>query len=704
MTLVIKSKFDSRVGRIIIFFCIFLTICSVLNATPPVVLEEGKNNYSIGLNLDLLEDIDRQWNLNDIMSLEISQKFTPSKDSVTNFGFTKSAIWLRFHLINNLPIHKELILEVAYPLVDHIEFYFPVSNGRYQMKKGGEEVLFQNLEIKYPNPLFNITIQPGEEQIIYIRYYDEGSVSFPLVLWDTKTFMEKSNRQQYVLGLYYGIILAMILYNLFLLLSTKDKAYFYYILYVASIAVFLMINNGLAQEYFWPNASSWWNNRSIIIFGYLAAFWILQFSKTFLHMKKNSPVLKKIFTVVMGVIVLEIGLTFFIDYTLQASMFVIIISVGFLMVLLAGVLCWRAGYSPARYFLLAFFTFIAGGILLSLRVLKILPSFFLTENSAQIGSAMEVILLSFALGDRINLMKFQKEKAQQETLKAQNETLRVQRGLNEELEIRVEDRTRQLNDKNRQITDSILYAQKIQESILPSIIDFHFFFPKSFIFWEPRDIVGGDFYQIYPLKDGFLLILADCTGHGVPGGFMTMLSSSTLRNIIIEEGITDPGMIMARLNQNIKTNLRQMGKESSNVSDDGLDGSICYIKPDENIIYFAGAKSSLYMMENNEVTEIKGDRCSVGLKRSEMDFKFSTHEIGISNNRSFYLLTDGFIDQIGGPKGFSYGKQKLQELIIENQGRSFDKQYVYFKNEFKTWQGDCDRLDDVTVIGFKIAD
>jgi len=249
---------------------------------------------------------------------------------------------------------------------------------------------------------------------------------------------------------------------------------------------------------------------------------------------------------------------------------------------------------------------------------------------------------------------------------------------------------------NKMMTDSIQYAKIIQSSLLPNLEQVKTFLPNSFFLWMPRDIVGGDMIYAQPVEDGFIVAVVDCTGHGVPGAFMTMVASTQLRRIIRDEDCYEPSDILKRLNFLVKTSLRQDSDHAR--SDDGLDAAICWIKSDT--LSFAGAKLPLYYIHNDRIRVIAGDGQSLGYKRSNLDFEFSTHTISIEPGMSFYMSTDGFLDQLGGSKRFPFGKKRFRQLLRENCHHDFEEQYAKILRVFNEYKGDNDRQDDVTVVGF----
>lgn len=254
---------------------------------------------------------------------------------------------------------------------------------------------------------------------------------------------------------------------------------------------------------------------------------------------------------------------------------------------------------------------------------------------------------------------------------------------------------------NQRIMDSIQYAKRIQASLLPRNEEFKQKLPESFCIWQPRDIVGGDVYFSAFFEEEYIIAVIDCTGHGVPGAFMTMLASSGLDRIINRENVRNPAEILKRLNAYVKRSLRQDSEEA--LSDDGLDISVCRVFPNEKRLTFAGSKLPLTYIYNSEVHSIKGDRHSLGYKRSDLDFTFKNHEIEIKEGMSFYLYTDGIVDQVGGEKRFSFGRRRFGDLLVEVDNHPSEEKKNAIIKTIHEFKGPHDILDDITVIGFKVA-
>jgi len=257
----------------------------------------------------------------------------------------------------------------------------------------------------------------------------------------------------------------------------------------------------------------------------------------------------------------------------------------------------------------------------------------------------------------------------------------------------------EVEEANKQITESINYAKMIQNSLLPDMEKVENYLPDSFFIWIPKDIVAGDIYFTESFEDGYIVAIIDCTGHGVPGAFMTMLASSNIKQIINEEENRNPAEILKLLNKRIKSSLKQDRTDA--LSDDGLDAAICYFKTGDKTLTYAGAKIPLISISNNEVSVIKGDKQSIGYKRSDINFEFTNHTVPTEPDKVFYLATDGILDQKGGEKGFPFGNTHLRDLLKENHNKPFDNQKTIILQTFSEYKRDTHALDDVTVIGFK---
>ena len=269
--------------------------------------------------------------------------------------------------------------------------------------------------------------------------------------------------------------------------------------------------------------------------------------------------------------------------------------------------------------------------------------------------------------------------------------------LGQELEKQVAARTLELEQKNVKIMDSIDYAQRLQESILPAQTDLAAMFADYFVFWQPRDQVGGDFYWIRRIDENRgLIAVIDCTGHGVPGAFMTMAVNSILDNITTTVN-DDPATILTELNRRVKETLHR--SDPRGLADDGLDIGLCYWEDGRRIV-FAGAKISLFINRMGHVQLIRGNNKSLGYRRSKPDLSFNNNEWLLEAGDVFYLTSDGFIDQNGGDRDYPFGRKRFIDTLSGLSGQSLSQQRDGLIAAWQSYMGEEMQRDDVTVFGF----
>ena len=256
-----------------------------------------------------------------------------------------------------------------------------------------------------------------------------------------------------------------------------------------------------------------------------------------------------------------------------------------------------------------------------------------------------------------------------------------------------------VKERTQQITASIQYASYIQRSILPGAEVFEDFFTDHCVIWHPKDVVGGDLYWARQWGEGILLALGDCTGHGVPGAFMTMLATGALDRAQAEVEVGDVAAIISRMHQIIQNT--QQGRLSESGTSDGLELGVCYIEKSQARLTFCGARFSLFVMRDNAVEEVKGDKSGIGYANAPQDLAFTTKVVDIQMDDQFYLTTDGYIDQIGGERRRGFGKKRFKTTILETAAQDMAAQRRILLDALERYQGKEERLDDISVIGFK---
>lgn len=340
------------------------------------------------------------------------------------------------------------------------------------------------------------------------------------------------------------------------------------------------------------------------------------------------------------------------------------------------------GFWVSLFILFAFFLFERKWGLIILIIMSVLSSSaaaisknFTFEDSGKLGTLPDSTILPFIL-IIIVIWMFIKTRHDAEKHIAKQKTL--------------------LEHQNKEVTDSINYAQRIQKAILPSHRLIESYLPKSFVVYLPKDIVSGDFYWVEKKGNKVFFAVADCTGHGVPGAMMSVIGQNAINRVINEFAITKPSEILDKLTVLVE---EAFSKSGSDVRD-GMDIALCSLDTATNKLEFAGANNPVYIYSNNELKEIKATKQPIG--RFESKVNFVNHEVQLNSGDAVYLFSDGIADQFGGPDGKKYKYKRVKELLLQNNSKSHSEQKNNIITEFAAWKGKNEQIDDVCLIGIKI--
>ncbi|WP_110969029.1 sensor histidine kinase [Pseudomonas huaxiensis] len=373
-----------------------------------VAFDDSTRSLPLGHVMQVFEDHDGSASIAQVSAPSFVTHFQPHQADVLNAGYSTSAFWLKIDLhYNAMPqaAPRAWLLELAYPPLDHLELYLPDAGGVYRLaQRTGDALPYASRQIAQSNFLFELPVQPNQSLTVYLRLHSEGSVQAPLTLWSSQAYVEALPAKIYVLGLIYGVLLGMLVYNLFIYVSVRDTSYLWYILYIASFGLYQLSVNGAAVAYFWPD-SPWWANAATPLFIGAAGLFGCQFARSFLQMSRHSRAFDRLLLglVICSALVMLMSLAS--SYGLALRLATALALAFTLCIFAAGVFAWRRGMRVARYFIIAWSAFLLGGLVNTLMVLGYLPNVFLTMYASQIGAALEVGLLSLALADRINGMR-----------------------------------------------------------------------------------------------------------------------------------------------------------------------------------------------------------------------------------------------------------------------------------------------------------
>lgn len=440
-------------GFVCFLAALLLSFAQYSHAEGVLHLRPDAGSFAVGKWLDIMQDRGGQVTIDDALT---SKKWAPWHQDAVSLGITDDDWWFRFSAINDAPWETLFLLEVAYSSLDYLNIYV-VDDGKilshYEM---GDHFPFHARPIDHHNFLTPISWPSDKQYDVYIHARTSGAMQLPLTIWWQADFYETDQTRQLAEGLYYGAMMIMLVYNLFMFFGLRDVNFLSYSGFIAFIGLFVSSLTGYSYQYFWPE-SPYWNGMSIGLFLSLAVTSAILFTHRFLYtgfinahwfIRNGLATIYLIMTVMLVSAVL-------LPYT-PALIIVIVGSVICCMgAMLVGVYCWHQNILAARYYVLAWSSLLIGGIILAGNKFSVIPQNLFTDNAVQIGSSMLVALLSFAIAHRINEERRQRYDAQLETLAherdarlAKEEALRTQQQANRELEQKVRERTEDLRKAN----------------------------------------------------------------------------------------------------------------------------------------------------------------------------------------------------------------------------------------------------------------
>ncbi len=403
-----------------------------------ITLHDRFSSDAIGRHLRVLEDRSGRMGLPEVAATTQSSRWEDRRSENLNFGYSKSALWLHGELLNQSQ-QTDWLLGMRYPLLDYVDIYVVWPDGRVQHHASGDRRPFNTRDLDDRNFYFKLKLQPGERVQLYARIAGQGSLQAPLEITTPRAYAQQSRQEQLLLGVYSGALLAMLLYNLLLCISLRDKAYVDYVIYIGAFGMTQLTLSGLAFEHLWPNHPNWGNEAAPVFMG-LTGWSLVLFSRQFLSLDKHWPRADLAMRVLQWLFLAAVPETYVLPYGIPIKIVTLatVVTPVLLLVITIGLL--RKGVRQASYFLAAFTVLLLGVLLTALHMFGIVQRNFLTEYSMQIGSMLEFSLLSFALAHRVKL--------------AREENERLQQAHAAELEARVLARTQQLDKAMSELTQA----------------------------------------------------------------------------------------------------------------------------------------------------------------------------------------------------------------------------------------------------------
>ncbi|MFC2104964.1 7TM diverse intracellular signaling domain-containing protein, partial [Bacteroidota bacterium] len=628
-------------------------------------------------------------------------------NSLAEFIPSSKVYWIRLKIKSDLLCDRPHLLgsDVVW---DKMELYIPNTDGSFTKKITGSIYTFDERDISIQSfLLFNLNLAKKETKTLYLKLEDREKLDLnpnSIAIPSQRFMLRKYVVDQFIHAIFFGIILIMVLYNLVLFFFIRDNSYVFYVLYIFSVGLMFFVSAGYGFELLWPNNPQFSEFIGIIASSGIFGFFVL-FAKSYLKTKLYLPKWNKAIIVLLYIILITFILSLILKIlSIESTVFLNYI-VGFIFLLILfipiapSIVLSRRKYKHAQYFL-------AANIVIA--IIIIITS-LLPFNGIIPGVVMQIFIFSIGLGESIRISEKEKKIAQEQIITQLKENELLKDKVNRELEHKVKERTSEIEQQkeeitaqrdeieaqrdeieaqrdlvmdqkekieevNIELTDSIHYAKYIQNAILPQADFRKQLLPEHFIFFKPKNIVSGDFYWLTKVEERVVVAAADCTGHGVPGAFMSMLGVSFLNDVVNKEYITHPGVILRRLRKEVIHALQQKGEYGE--QQDGMDIALCSIDFKNLELQFSGANNPLYIIRNKEfesiqtttilengaynLYEIKGDTMPIAIHQ-RMD-KFKMHEIQLLKGDCLYMFSDGFADQFGGKNGKKFKYKPFKEL------------------------------------------
>ncbi|MEO1652293.1 MAG: 7TM diverse intracellular signaling domain-containing protein, partial [Bacteroidota bacterium] len=676
--------------------------------------------------------------------------------------------WVHFRIKNQLDIDRDWILALG--KVSEADVFVSRDSRKFIRRRSGQllPVFVKDISGGRFNQV-NLFMAAQEELEIFVRFRND--VNYPpdlnIRLINKHSWQEDNARTNLFQGFFQGLLWMMLLHNLLLFIRTLDRAYLSYVFYIMAVSVYLLNFYGYWGEFF-AGQVPFFNFLYLPFTAYLAFILYMQFLRFYLNTPLKLPVWDMYIKIIIGTFIVATGIMIFLaimDY--QAYMLIekYVVSGIFLIIFLIACIIFIRGNLIAQYFALGTASMLAGGIILLLgssRVLDIPYNHIFYE----LGILGEVIIFSLGLSERyresektkkqmrIQLieqleknraiqLKSQQEleaKVQRRTLEIENqkEEILVQREEISKQKDKLEQQKNLLTQKNSHITDSIVYASRIQKAILYDYDILLNTVKEGFIFYAPKDIVSGDFYWYNEIntygtdidqfsqehharflgsplsnkrkevdtilaspmsRDLKVIVVGDCTGHGVPGAFMTVMGNSLLNEIIMENRIVEPDRVLSILDRKIIKTLSKQGSDEQ--ISDGMEISILVYDEMSRQVHFSGTGNALYLIRDYDIHTFKPSRYSIGYSNFHKSKEFEKTTIDLQEDDIFYLATDGFQDQFGGRYGRKYMKKNFRKLLLNISHLPMEAQKKRLEKSFVDWRKGYTQTDDITIMGLK---
>lgn len=634
--------------------------------------------------------------------------------SVENLDFTTQYHYVLMVLVNNTGAEQKIYLETARPITNYVEF-IPTRTCPtclFKNEKTGDGGSFYKKSVQSNRSIIPIHLRENDTLRGVLTVGSDGeAVTLPMIFWDEDAFNQVTQRRQFRSGIFYGIfIFVIIIYGTFYVLL-RDRLFLLYTVYVAFSGLLQFALDGYVHQYIFPSGG-YMTHHSVILIAGTTVWFALSYASKYLELTGRNLLISRIFLGLVAVTTLASlipGVIFETCYPL-INLFSLL-SLVFLLVVGIRV---RKRQTVNPLFLTGLFLLLAGGMFFILGNVGVIDAPEYTQYGLKAGTLAEIICLSILMAGKYKQMQDEKEATQKLLLDELEARNRLIHETNIRLEQTVEARTKEIEqkraelaEKNQDLMDSINYAKRIQSALLPPHQKIQTWLSDFFIFFKPKDVLSGDFYWMEEVTTSgknpqrlLLYATADCTGHGVPGAFVSVVCNNLLKLSKIQSDVNTPGEALDFIDQEIKALLNPEYKELE--IRDGMDVALCAINFDTLQMQFAGAKMPLYLLRDSEIIVYKGDSHAIGNDTKDADFRFTSLDIQLKSGDILYTFSDGIPDQFGGPRDKKFLTKRLKELLLKNAHLSMEEQKKEVEMAVNLWMNDTAQIDDMILMGIQI--
>jgi serine phosphatase RsbU (regulator of sigma subunit) len=702
----------TRQKVLILMSLIFITLNTYSQRALRIV-NTRESEVSLGDFIEIYCDSTNSLDKNQIKSERFINYFTPLTDFKEKIS-SKHTYWVHFAIENYDIIDTKFGLYI--PAENHIVDIYTLSDSTINIQKTGFFInRDKNDEVI---PLSNIIRIKGSGKVnfyIKIKNINDELPRFQLRLVNIEKATLKNKRKITIDAIVQGMIWLMLLYGIFLFILHKEKLYLYYSAYSLCLSLWLMGTWGFYYQFSFDLPRSLYTYQSIP--GFLGILFYVQFIRAFITTSKIFPKWDKILKIIQLVTLIEIvRISVFVpvtnlvmtNYYIQAtvSMFLEIL----LMIFIINVLLTKVQYK--------YIIGIGSSILIIFNFAGALLWIMYNDNTwfifQKTGAVLELLIFNFGLSYRYMLIEKKEQKFQKKLIFQLRKNAELQEKVNRELELKVQERTVELKEKNEvlehqkneieyhsnNLTTSIHYAQQIQSAVFPSDEILRENLPEHFILFKPLDIVSGDFYWFKQNNNFVYVVAADCTGHGVPGAFMSILGITFLNEIVNKNITFSTNELLNQFRDHVIKTLHQSHHKTT--TRDGIEMALCIFDIEHEKLQFSGAFRPMYIIRDNQLLDIKGDNMPIGIY-DEVQNSFTNKDILLKNDDIVYLFTDGYVDQIGGSERKTFKAKKFKELLLDIHRLPVNEQKQILERKIEEWKGDLEQTDDILVIGIKVT-